>query len=192
MRGFEGSRHLSDPYFFPLYAILADLDMPLCVHAGTSNVEVAKFLGFGTDSGSFAVSKIPVISAFHTLLLHKVPERFPGLRFAFVESSSQWVPHIIHDLVRRSAQAAGKHLQGVVTDDILRNNRMYVACQTDDDIPYVLTVAGEDNLVMGTDYGHADTASELAALNTLRSMSAVGSERANKILDDNARTLYAL
>ena len=192
MRGFEGDRHLSDPYFFPLYDILSNLDMAVCVHAGTSNREVANFLGFGSDAGSFAVSKIPVISSFHTLLLHKVPARFPHLRFCFVEASSQWVPHVIHDLVRRDAQAAGKHLQGVVTDDILRDNRMYVACQTDDDIPYVLTIAGEGNLIMGTDYGHADTASELAALNTLRNMSEVGAERANKILDDNARALYAL
>jgi predicted TIM-barrel fold metal-dependent hydrolase len=191
MRGFEGDRHLSDPSFFPLYDLLSELDMAVCVHAGTSNPEVARFLGFGGDGGSFAVSKIPVINSFHTLLLHKIPQRFPKLRFCFVEASSQWVPHVIHDLVRRDAQAAGKHLQGVVTDDILRDNRMYVACQTDDDIPYVLTVAGEGNLIMGTDYGHADTASELSALNTLRGMNDVGAERANKILDDNARALYA-
>lgn len=192
MRGFEGDRHLSDPSFFPLYDLCSDLDMAVCVHAGTSNTEVANFLGFGGDGGSFAVSKIPVISSFHTLLLHKVPQRFPKLRFCFVEASSQWVPHIIHDLVRRNAQADGKHLQGVVSNDILRDNHLYVACQTDDDIPYVLTVAGEGNLIMGTDYGHADTASELAALNTLRNMSDVGAERSNKILDDNARALYVL
>ena len=192
MRGFEGDRHLSDPYFFPLYDIATDLDMPICVHAGTANRVVADFLGFGSDGGSFLVSKIPVISAFHTLLLHRIPERFPTLRFAFVEASSQWVPHVIHDLVRRQAQSDGRHLQGVVTGDTLAENRMYVACQTDDDLPYVLTVAGEDNLVMGTDYGHADTASELGALSTLRDTSPVGPGVVDKILDDNARALYAL
>ena len=192
MRGFEGERHLSDPYFFPLYQIAMDLDMPICVHAGTSNPAVANFLGFGSDGGSFLVSKIPVISAFHTLLLHRTPEKFPTLRFAFVEASAQWVPHVLHDLVRRNAQAAGRHLEGVVTDDILRDNRMYVACQTDDDVPYVLQVAGEDNLIIGTDYGHADSASELAALSTLRNTNPIGPRLAGKILGDNAKTLYAL
>ena len=192
MRGFEGERHLSDPYFFPLYEIAMDLDMPVCVHAGTANRAVAEFLGFGAEGGSFLVSKIPVISAFHTLLLHRIPERFPTLRFAFVEASSQWVPHVIHDLVRRQAQSDGRHLQGVVTGDTLAENRMYVACQTDDDLPYVLTVAGEDNLVMGTDYGHADTASELGALTTLRSESPVSPSVVDKILDGNARALYGL
>ena len=76
MRGFEGTRHLSDPYFSPLYAVASDLDLPICVHAGSANPEVAKFLGFGNDSGSFLVSKIPVISAFHTLLLHNQSHTF--------------------------------------------------------------------------------------------------------------------
>jgi predicted TIM-barrel fold metal-dependent hydrolase len=192
MRGFEGERHLSDPYFSPLYDMATELDMPICIHAGSANPAVANFLGFGSDGGSFLVSKLPVMSAFHTLLLHKVPERFPKLRFAFVESSAQWVPHLIHDLVRRQAQSAGRHLEGIVTNDILAANRLYVACQTDDDLPYVLSVAGEGNLVMGSDYGHADTASELAALTTMRNTSPIGSELANKILDDNARALYAL
>lgn len=190
MRGFEGDRHLSDPYFFPLYDILSDLDMPVCVHAGSSNPEVAQFLGFGTDGGSFLVSKLPVISAFHTLLLHKIPERFPKLRFAFVEAASGWVPHILHDLVRRFAQANGRHLEGVVTDEMLREARMYVACQTDDDLPYLLGVTGDDNVIIGTDYGHADTASELMALNTFRSTTLPAV--ADKILDVNARAVYGI
>jgi hypothetical protein len=30
---------------------------------------------------------------------------------------------------------------------------------------YIMPIAGEDNLVIGTDYGHADSATELNALN---------------------------
>ena len=169
---------------------MSDLDLPMCVHAGSSNPEVSRFLGFGTDGGSFLVSKLPVISAFHTLLLHKIPEHFPRLRFGFVEAASGWVPHILHDLVRRFAQAEGRHLEGVVTNDILRENRMYVACQTDDDLQYLLSVTGDDNVIIGTDYGHADTASELMALNTFRS--ATPATIADKILDDNARAVYGI
>ena len=40
-----------------------------------------------------------------------------------------------------------------------KENRVYVTCQTDDDLDYVLGYAGEDNLVIGTDYGHSDNAS---------------------------------
>jgi hypothetical protein len=41
-----------------------------------------------------------------------------------------------------------------------------VACQTDDDLPYVLKYAGEDAMI-GSDYGHADN-SELLALKRLK------------------------
>ena len=51
---------------------------------------------------------------------------------------------------------------------------------------------GEDNLVIGTDYGHADTASELLALRTFQEESGVSPEATSKILDDNARALYGL
>ena len=45
---------------------------------------------------------------------------------------------------------------------------------------------------MGTDYGHADTTAELRALSTLRETCAVDAKVVNKILDDNARSLYGL
>ena len=52
--------------------------------------------------------------------------------------------------------------------------------------------AGEDNLVIGSDYGHADTATELEALAKLSVSGEVSSLAINKILDDNARALYGL
>ncbi len=192
MRGFEGDRHLSDPYFFPLYALASNLDMPICIHAGNANPEVVNFLGVGESRGSFLISKIPVMGSFHSLVFGQVPSKFPGLRFAFVEASSQWVPYVLHDVVRRTAHRAGKHLQGKMTDQVLRENRLYVACQTDDDIPYVLSYAGEDNLIMGTDYGHADTAAELEAISTFRKTCPVDRRIVDKILDHNAAALYGL
>jgi len=192
MRGFEGDRHLPDPYFHPLYEVAQDLDLPICVHAGNANRAVANFLGNGNDGGSLLVSKTPVMASFHDLIMAGTPEKFPKLRFGFIEASSQWVPYILHDLVRRIAHRQGNHLQGRMRNDFLRENRLYVACQTDDDLPYVLKYTGEDNLVMGSDYGHADTTAELQALSSLRETAEVDGTVVNKILDDNARALYGL
>ncbi|HUK41467.1 MAG TPA: hypothetical protein VLX11_10495, partial [Candidatus Acidoferrales bacterium] len=69
---------------------------------------------------------------------------------------------------------------------------IFVACQTDDDLPYVLKYAGADNLVIGTDYGHNDTSAEILALRKLKEDGAVPPEIVAKILDDNARALYSL
>ena len=45
---------------------------------------------------------------------------------------------------------------------------------------------------MGTDYGHADTSSELEALQLLKEIPGVTGPVAEKILGDNAKALYAL
>ncbi|MGZ8427025.1 MAG: hypothetical protein ACXWYD_18920 [Candidatus Binatia bacterium] len=39
-----------------------------------------------------------------------------------------------------------------------------MACQTNDDLPYILDHVGDDHLFLGTDYGHNDTSSELAVV----------------------------
>ena len=76
--------------------------------------------------------------------------------------------------------------------DLLRESRLYVACQTNDDIPYVLKYAGPDNLIIGSDYGHQDTASEIAALRHLSEMEGIGEGVIDRILDANPTALYGL
>lgn len=184
IRGLEGERRLSDPYFFPLYEEASRLDMPVCVHSATGSFTVHDF--FLRECG-FSKFKLAVVGAFHSLIFEGIPEMFPKLRIAFVEVSAQWVPYAVHDLARRF-ERRGKGLK----KDLLRESRIFVACQTDDDLPYVLQYAGEDNLVIGSDYGHADTSSELEALRRLKQQGEVGSSAIGKILDDNPRKLYSL
>jgi hypothetical protein len=56
----------------------------------------------------------------------------------------------------------------------------------------VLKFSGDDMLVIGTDYGHNDTSSEILALRRLREDGAIPTPVVNRILDDNARALYGL
>ena len=76
--------------------------------------------------------------------------------------------------------------------DLMSDYQMFVACQTDDDLPYVLQYAGEDNLLIGSDYGHADTSSELEALRKLRESGAIPATAIDKIMTDNPRRLYGI
>lgn len=184
IRGLEGERRLCDPYFFPLYEEASRLNLPICVHSATGSFAVHDF--FVRECG-FAKFKLAVVGAFHSLIFDAIPERFPKLRFAFVEVSAQWVPYAVHDLAKRF-ERRGKPLR----KDLLRENRIYVACQTDDDLTYVLQYAGEDQLVIGSDYGHADTATEIEALRNLKHKGEVSPAAINKILDDNPRALYGL
>jgi predicted TIM-barrel fold metal-dependent hydrolase len=184
IRGLEGERRISDPYFYPLYEEASRLGMPICVHSATGSFAVHDF--FERECG-FNKFKLAVVGAFHSVLFDGVPERFPRLKFGFIEVSAQWIPYALHDIARR-LQRRGKQL----SKNILGESRIYVACQTDDDLPYVLKYSGPDNLVIGSDYGHADTASELDALRTLKQTGELGATVIDKILDDNPRKLYGL
>ncbi len=76
--------------------------------------------------------------------------------------------------------------------DLLAQNRIWVGCETNDDLPYVIDTAGEDHLVVGTDYGHADSATELLALDGVANDPRLTPELATKITGENARALYSL
>jgi hypothetical protein len=77
--------------------------------------------------------------------------------------------------------------------DWLKNSsQLFVACQTDDDLPYVLKYAGENSLMVGSDYGHADNASELLALKRLKDKGEVDANVIDKILCANPARFYGL
>jgi len=183
MRGFEGDRQAADPYFFPVYEAAQELDLPITFHAGCGNPSFVDL----TVGDAYTRNKVPVISAFHTLLFRNVPAKFPSLRFAFVEVAANWVPYIVTDLARR-VEREGREL----TKDVLADNNMFVACQTNDDLPYIINSVGDDNLMIGSDYGHSDTSSELEALRSLRESGALPARTIEKILDDNPRRLYGI
>jgi hypothetical protein len=69
---------------------------------------------------------------------------------------------------------------------------IYVSTQTDDDFSYVISYAGEENLVIGTDYGHGDTSSELNAISRFKAMEGLNPQVKRKILSDNPRRFYGI
>ena len=125
------------------------------------------------------------VASCHALITNGTPLLFPHLKFAFVEASSQWVPYKVHDLTRR-LETRGRELE----PDVLKAYRIWVTCQMDDDLPYVLKYSGPDNIVVGTDYGHQDQSSEIEALRDMRTRGDVDPEVVEKILGANAQALY--
>ena len=81
---------------------------------------------------------------------------------------------------------------GRLPDNPLKEYNVYVTAQCDDDFPYVLKYAGEDNIVIGTDYGHTDTSSEVDAITRFKGDPTVEDEPKRKILSDNPMALYGI
>jgi len=202
MRGHEENRLLSDSSLYPLYKEAERLDLPICVHAGTG--AFGYYDQYGQDV--FSRFKLPSVGGFNNLIYQGVPARFPKLRWSFVETTAQWLPYAVNDLVirtqaerefqRRNAghvltQARPKE-RNINAATVLADNRVYVACQTTDDLRYISDCVGEDHITVGTDYGHADYSNDIEAIRTLAEGGKIGASFAQKILDDNPRTLYGL
>ncbi len=184
LRGVEGERSLADPHFDPLYEKASALGLPICVHVGIGNPADAPRLF--NDIFRFAIA--PVISAFVSLVTGGIPERFPELRFAFLEAGAQWLPFVIQEAMRRLDQGSVDR----PTSSLLRDQRLYVACQTTDDLAYILRWSGGDNLIIGTDFGHDDPYAEMDAITRLRDNGDLGSATVDNILEANPGRLFGL
>lgn len=184
VRGLEAEMRLANPYFFKLYRMAEEFDLPVCFHSGNNSFQVRDIYA---AEGGFGRSKLPVVGAFHNLLMDEIPKKFPKARWGFIEVSAQWIPYAYNDLKLRFERKGRKF-----PDDPMKENRMYVACQCTDDLAYILKHGGADNLVIGTDYGHADTSSQIEALRIVKRDKTVDPAVIDRILNANARALYGL
>ena len=186
LRGIEvGNRLINDPYFYPVYEWAAELDMPICPHSGTGSFELDAI--FGSRETQFERNKFSGLSAFHTLLMSGLPERFPNTKWGIIEFSADWIPYLLNDLARRMERRG----DGLSADPLTENN-IWVTVQLNDDLEQIHNYVGGNRLVIGTDYGHADSATEIYALKSFENDERMPAESRERILWDNPRELYGI
>jgi uncharacterized protein len=183
----DNYRTAADPYYFPMYQEAERADLAVCVHQGTGDPNLSNTV---LEVANPSVSN--VLHAFKSLASAGVPAQFPNLRFGFIEAGASWIPYLIKDIgIRGKAAKAAFDFK----TEFLAENRFYVTCDTEDDIPYLLKFGGEDYLMLGTDYSHVDQSAELRAHAVLMEMAQRGeisNVAATKIVTDNARRFYGM
>lgn len=185
-RGIEKDRSLADPYFFPVYEEAQQLGLPICVHTGPGCPAMTEMFD-STLSAVFPHVRLLPVMAFHDLVSKKVPEHFPDLKFGFIEANSSWVPFLSHFMNRKFK--TGRAAWG---PELFRNYRLYVACEADEDIPYILQYTGEEHMISGSDYGHQDQSAEPQLVHLLRAREDVSPDVMDKILTHNPKRFYGL
>ena len=188
MRPIEGNRLPTDPYFYPLYEEANNLNIPIVFHIANANPADSELVGqYNARGVAFWKFRIPTVGACMSILMSDIPEMFPKLRFGYIECSSQFVPWLVTEARRRS-QSKGRDLG----PNMMKDKRIYVTCQTNDDLPWVLKYAGEDNLIIGTDYGHTDPASQMDVMRIFRDDGEIEPRIIDKIIYDNSKALYGI
>jgi len=184
MRPLEGDRHLSDPYFYPIYQAASDLDMAIAVHIANANPANCE-LYRQSPVGRFAIFRMPTVAACLNLILSDVPRLFPKLRWGFIEAAAQWIPWVAREAARRF-QVAGRQFP----ESVFEEYKIYVTCQNNDDLAYILGYCGEHCLVTGTDYGHLDVSTEVDGITEFRAQEGISDQTKERILHHNPKALY--
>jgi len=150
------------------------------------------------DHARYMRISVPPLNAFQALVSFGIPTRFPGVRWGFIEAGASWVPYLVYKIMRSmtkgSQRATGGYTYESKSDLVIKNN-LYITCQVDEDLPYILKYAGEDNLVVGSDYTHADQSMERNFQDELHAWVSRGELTqtvVDKMLYDNPKRLYGL
>ena len=73
--------------------------MPISIHTGSGAPWMLPYFEHARNH-TFAHGRALPIFAFRDLVANRIPEKFPGLRFGFIEASAGWAPFMIHILRR--------------------------------------------------------------------------------------------
>ena len=202
----EAGRSLTDSYFNPLWEEANDLEMAICMHTGSGipNLRATR------ESGEGGRNRVPFASlpdAFATVITNKLSLRYPNVRWGFIEAACGWIPNELYKIERRlkhpGENPRGKELLGLedlpdgfdLQRDSMKEFNLFVTCLVDEDLPYILKFTGEDNLVVGSDYTHADQSMERDFQDELRGRadnSEIIVSAVDKMLYDNPKRLYGL
>jgi len=189
-------RHMADPYFFPIYKEAERLNVPICVHM---------FLGrYGSEAtGTMRVDKFFYSHLFgHTfeqmialtvVLGEGLLDRFPKLRFVFLESGAGWLPYWFYRLDEHY-EVLGNQVPELKTmpSKLLERGQLYFSCEADEtEIPRVIETIGDDWIVFASDYSHFDSRFPGASEPIIENKQ-ISDASKRKILNDNARRLYPL
>jgi predicted TIM-barrel fold metal-dependent hydrolase len=193
----EAGHWVNEEYFFPIYEECEKLDLAITFHIGAGKPDFTSAREF--PWGRFTKLGVPPLHAFHSLVMFGIPARFPGIRWGFIEAGASWVPFLVYDLQRRMSRRRDESTDHGYTyekpTDIVRLNKFYITCQVDEDLPYIMQYTGEDHLIVGSDYTHADASGEMDFARLLQERADKGDipqGAVQKIAYDNARALYGL
>jgi predicted TIM-barrel fold metal-dependent hydrolase len=192
-RGIEKDRTLEDPYFYPVYEEAQALDLPICIHTGAGCPDWSKVIDVSTSFTFPHVRLLPLV-AFRNIVANRVPEKFPRLRFAWVETGASWVPYLLHSL--RGTNGNDFTEWG---PKLFERYRLYVSYEDQEDLAYLASFIGEDNLFAFSDWGHhgggglrGDPSAQPRLVEKLREREDVPPRVLDKVLYDNAKRLYGM
>jgi predicted TIM-barrel fold metal-dependent hydrolase len=151
-----GFPNIYDRSWDPFFTACQETGTVINLHVGSSSVVQRPCSSSAVD---VVVALFPVsgLQAMVDWIYAEVPTRFPGLIIALSEAGCSWVPMAIERLNRAKRHDLGGGWPGgdLTPTELVRRNFMFTSIE-DPSAFRQLDLIGEDNVMIETDFPHAD------------------------------------
>ncbi|MFQ5682507.1 MAG: amidohydrolase family protein [Candidatus Binatia bacterium] len=189
-------RHMGDSSFFPIYQEAERLNVPICIHMflGRYGSEATGTMRFDKFFYSHLFGHVfEQMIALAVVLGEGVLDRFPKLRFVFLESGCGWLPYWLYRLDEHH-HVLGSQVPALAArpSKLLERGQLYFSCESDEtELAHVIDTIGDDWIVFASDYSHFDSRFPGASQPIVEHQKLTDGTK-QKLLNDNARRLYPL
>lgn len=191
INGTAGSKRLDHPDHEPFFAEAHRLKLPIAVHFSLQFPVVDRLFEHHFPNRVLA-GIFPIMAGLTSVLCSGLLDRYPNLKFAFLEGGISWVPAHVERMddhfenPRYGARDLISHPPG----DYLKSGRIFFGCEGNEPfLPRVVEDLGEDLFVFSSDYPHADRTEGTAGY--LRERADLPAAARDKLLEQNAKRFYA-
>jgi predicted TIM-barrel fold metal-dependent hydrolase len=177
----------------PIYEAAQKKDLPICFHASESYLppynRLKNLLAF--HSLGFPINMILQLTS---LVTEGVPERFPNLKFVFIEGGVSWIPWIMLRLdsvyaMRRSEAPLLKKPPSEYIKEFYYSSQPLERPQRKSDLEWVFkSFNAETQLMYASDYPHFD----FDVPSVIYDLPFLTPDAKKKILSENARRLFKI
>jgi predicted TIM-barrel fold metal-dependent hydrolase len=197
--GTAGERMLSDPSLLPIWDEFVRAQLPLCVHMGMSYPPLAQ-LGQSIYDGHVIGMSLPAQLAFMAVVGHRMLDRYPDLKVAFLEFGAEWIFYMVSRMDHYLPLDRGAHPFGLSMPnaaqlpresirDYVKSGRIFIAAEADDSMLHNLfELIGEDHVLFSSDFPHGE-GRENAALEIIERKDLSDTQK-QKLLYDNTVRLF--
>ena len=212
--GTVGDKHLDDPSLEPIWATVAELDMPVCVHPGFSSPSLDSMYRniFDAVTMTFVFTQL---HGFYAIMRSGLLDRYPNLRVAFMENGSRWVDYMVMRIAENSGRPTDRTTMSIppeipapeiyggsffrppcykaefMPDEYIRRGQVFVQAEVDEHhLPYLMQEYGEDFLVFAGDIPHGHRIA--SPIEKFMARTDISETAKRKMLQDNGSRLYGL
>lgn len=188
-------RSLGDRAHDPVWARLAEANVPVAFHLGDSGYRALAAMWGGKETfepfagpddplDKIVVDDRAIHDTIASVIIHGVFDRHPALRVASIENGSDFVARLCKRLKKLANQSPKAFPHDPV--DALREH-VWVAPYYEDDLPKLAETIGVERILFGSDWPHGEGLAE--PLSFVDELTAFGSDDVRKIMRDNALEL---